>query len=491
MSAWATLVIDTAGMCLQEKGRRSKISGAADVSRQVWAEDMRWQGVGGSDRTALEAWPDFAAATAACGLMLAIVVVAFGAVRAAAQAGDTGYISRLRGGDWQVPIRGWWTRVYGRMWVVTECVDFEASSDVVAAIAWAPGDQTGGKATPQGVEVVCTKCGGWLRTLREKRRRVIGTAEGGTRWTVDGEARLARAAGRCRCEETGAMKVGRQQVSEDSNINPAAEPDTKQVQTGDVETEPPWLPVALDTGEPEEEVMRLLRGLAWAGDSPGVAWRQVTETADMVGVQRSRLEEGVMRLQSQERISLSNGWRFVRLVAPTEGRAVVSTVDGGTAPAPGAPPSPPEETAVGRRLERRRPAATWQTVRRERSARLQIEGEYRGRSETGRARPEGRAGPVGTTLDVHTSDGGAVGTAVAGNELSRIRAGRYGRRMLWHVTHKAWNALMHAMCGNGTRNEPPPAPRHPPPPQPPHPVVASPSLSISTSPLFRSACEVV
>ena len=100
MSAWATLVIDTAGMCLQEKGRRNEISGEAGVARQVWAEDVKWQGVEGGGRTAIEAWPDFAAATAACGLMLAIVVVAFGAVRAAAQAGDTGYISRLRGGDW-------------------------------------------------------------------------------------------------------------------------------------------------------------------------------------------------------------------------------------------------------------------------------------------------------------------------------------------------------------------------------------------------------
>ena len=81
-----------------------------------------------------------------------------------------------------------------------------------------------------------------------------------------------------------------------------------------VEAEPVWLPEAGQA----EPVLELLRKLASATGSPGLAWKSVAENADLLGISDAALRKELRELEQGGVIELSQGWTYVRLVAPKD-----------------------------------------------------------------------------------------------------------------------------------------------------------------------------
>ena len=63
-------------------------------------------------------------------------------------------------------------------------------------------------------------------------------------------------------------------------------------------------------------MLRLLRKLASATGSPGLAWKGVAENADLLGISDAALRKELQELEQGGVIELSAGWTYVRLVAP-------------------------------------------------------------------------------------------------------------------------------------------------------------------------------
>ena len=87
--------------------------------------------------------------------------------------------------------------------------------------------------------------------------------------------------------------------------------------------------------------MRLLCGLAWAGGAPGLTWERVAEHAALVDIADGTLRTGLRALEEDGQLTLSPGWRFLRLTAPSN--------------EPAAPPPGAAESAC----EPARGAAAW------------------------------------------------------------------------------------------------------------------------------------